>query len=278
MKKMSKLLLGVASLSLLLAGCSSQSASKAANKEEKKEDKVITVASALDSTEKILKIAEKEAEKEGYKIKMVRVNDNVQYNKLLQEKEVDANFSQHGPFMEAYNKANKANLVVVQKVYDAKVGFYSKDYKTIEELPDGGKVAIPNDKSNQGRALAILDEKGLIKLKDGVGYNGTVKDVIENPKNFEFVELDLLNLASAYDEKGMVLVYNYPTYLTKIGLTPADAIFLEKPSEQPFAISVVAREDNKDSKKIKVLKKAVASEPVREYFEKEEKVSLIPSF
>ncbi|MEG2255103.1 MAG: MetQ/NlpA family ABC transporter substrate-binding protein, partial [Vagococcus sp.] len=259
------------------AGCG---AKKEATKESSapKEDKVIKVATALDSSEKILDIANKEAEKEGYKIEVVRVNDNVQYNKLLNDKEVDANFSQHGPYMEEFNKANNGNLVIAQKVYDARVGFYSKDYKKIEDIPDNGKVAIPNDASNQGRALAILDEKGLIKLKEGVGFNGTVKDIVENPKHFEFIEIDLLNLASAYDEKGIVLVYNYPTYLTKIGLTPEDALFLEKPNDNHYAISVAAREDNIDSEKIKVLKKSVASDAVRNYLKEEHGESLVPSF
>lgn len=277
MKKSSKVLLGLLGVSLLLAGCGAKD--NASTKESKtKEDKVIKVATALDSSEKILNIANKEAEKEGYTIEIVRVNDNVQYNKLLNEKEVDANFSQHGPFMEEFNEAQSGNLVIAQKVYDARVGFYSKEYKNVEDIPNGGKVAIPNDASNQGRALAILDEKGLIKLKDGVGFNGTVKDVVENPKEFEFVEIDLLNLASAYDEKGIVLVYNYPTYLTKIGLTPEDALFLEAPNDNHYAISVAAREDNIDTEKIKVLQKSVGSDAVRTYLEEEHGESLVPSF
>ncbi|MEG2709054.1 MAG: MetQ/NlpA family ABC transporter substrate-binding protein, partial [Vagococcus sp.] len=135
MKKRSKVLLSLLGISLLLAGCG---AKKEATKESSapKEDKVIKVATALDSSEKILDIANKEAEKEGYKIEVVRVNDNVQYNKLLNDKEVDANFSQHGPYMEEFNKANNGNLVIAQKVYDARVGFYSKDYKKIEDIPD----------------------------------------------------------------------------------------------------------------------------------------------
>ena len=129
MKKSSKVLLGLLGVSLLLAGCGAKD--NASTKESKtKEDKVIKVATALDSSEKILNIANKEAEKEGYTIEIVRVNDNVQYNKLLNEKEVDANFSQHGPFMEEFNEAQNGNLVIAQKVYDARVGFYSKEYKT----------------------------------------------------------------------------------------------------------------------------------------------------
>ena len=277
MKKAIKLLVSLLGVTVLLAACNAPK--KDATKETtESDDKVIQVATALDSSEKILDIANKEAEKEGYEIKVVRVNDNVQYNKLLNDKEVDANFSQHGPFMEEFNEANDGNLVIAQKVYDARVGFYSKEYKDVADIPNGGKVAIPNDASNQGRALAILDEKGLITLKSDVGFNGTVKDIEENPKEFEFVEIDLLNLASAYDEKGIVLVYNYPTYLTKIGLTPEDALFLEVPNDDHYAISVAAREDNIDSEKIKVLQKSVASEAVREHLKEENGDSLVPSF
>lgn len=260
-------------LLLGVTACGTKKESQEAN-----DDKIITVASALDSSEKILSIANEEAKKQGYTIEMVRVNDNVQYNTLLNNKEVDANFSQHEPFMEEYNAANNGNLVMVQKVYDARVGFYSKEYTDLADIPDGQKVALPNDVSNQGRALAILESNGLIGLKEGVGFDGTVKDITDNPHKFEFVEIDLLNLASAYDEKGMALVYNYPTYLTKIGLTPDDAILLEKPNDGRYAISVAAREDNASTEKIKVLKESVGSDAVRDYLEKEESVALVPSF
>ncbi|MGX6961537.1 MetQ/NlpA family ABC transporter substrate-binding protein [Vagococcus xieshaowenii] len=274
---MKKILLLLSSLAMLLGGCASKNTSEEQSKEQ--DLKVIKVASQMESVADILEIANKEAEKEGYTIEMVRVNDNVQYNKLLNDKEVDANLAQHEPFMQDFNEAYKGNLVIAQPVYDAKVGYYSKEYKTIEDIPNDKKVAIPNDASNQGRALAILDEKGLIKLKDGVSFEGTVKDIVENPKNFEFKEIDLVNLASAYDEADMALVYNYPTYLKKINLTPEDAILLEEPNDNHFAISLVAREDNVDSEAIQVLKKAVASDGVRDYLENEENsVSLIPSF
>lgn len=274
MKKMNKWLLVLIGTALLLGACGTKQESA-----KNTEKKVIKVASQMESVADILKIANVEAEKEGYIIEMVRVNDNVQYNNLLKDKEVDANLAQHEPFMEDYNKANDSHLVVVQPVYDAKVGFYSKAYKKIEDIENNKKVAIPNDSSNQGRALAILEDKGLIKMKKGTGFNGTVKDITENSKKFQFVEIDLVNLASAYDEKNMALIYNYPTYLKKINLTPADAIFLETPNDNHYAISLVAREDNKDSKEVQVLKKAVASKGVKDYLQNEENgVSLIPSF
>lgn len=148
-------------LSIIIAGCG-------ANKKDN-EDKVIKVASQAPPMTDVVKEAAKEAKKDGWEIKLVQVNDNVAYNDMVSSKEADASFAQHKPFMEKYNSERKANLVAIQPIYDAKVGFYSKKYKDINDIPKGTKVAIPNDISNEGRALAILEEQGLIKLKDGVG-------------------------------------------------------------------------------------------------------------
>lgn len=259
---------------IAVVGCGGQ---KKATDTEKKEDKVIKVASHIPSTVEVVELAAKEIEP-GYKVELVQVNDNIQYNELLNAKEIDANFAQHEPFMQKFNEEKNGNLVVVQKIYNAKVGFYSKEYKDIKELPNGAKIALPSDVSNEGRALAILNDAGLIKLKKGVGFNGTIKDVVENPKKIEWVSVDLLNLAEAYNENNIAMVYNYPTYIAKIGLTPKDAILLEKKVDDRFAISLVARKDNKDSDKIKALKKAMTSDNVRELLETTYSETLTPAF
>lgn len=257
-----------------IVGCTGQ---KKAADTEKKEDKVIKVASHIPSTVDIVELAGKNIE-DGYKVELVQVNDNIQYNELLNAKEIDANLAQHEPFMQKFNKEKDGNLVAVQKIYNAKVGFYSKEYKDIKELPEGAKIALPSDVSNEGRALAILDDAGLIKLKEGVGFDGTIKDIVENPKNFDWVSVDLLNLAEAYNEKDIAMVYNYPTYIAKIGLTPKDAILLENKVDDRFAISLVAREDNKDSDKINALKKAMTSDKVRELLETKYGETSTPAF
>lgn len=236
---------------------------------EKKEPQVVKIAAHLPTMVDIIKVAQKEMEKEGYDLQLVQVNDNQQYNELLQNKEVDANFAQHEPFMNKFNEEKKADLVAIQKIYNAKVGFYSKNVTDKKDIPEGSKVAIPSDESNEGRALAILDSEGIIKLKEGVGFNGTVKDVEENPKNLEWLTVDLLNLSETYDEKDVSLVYNYPAYIAKIGLTPKDALFLETNIDERFAIVLAAREDNQDTAEIKALKKAMTSDAVREFLEKE---------
>ena len=243
-----------------------------------KSNQVIKVAAHLPTMVDVIEIAADEAKKDGYTVELVQVNDNIQYNELLKAKEVDANFAQHEPFMQKFNEERNADLVVAQKIYNAKVGFYSKQYKNLAEIPDGATIALPSDVSNEGRALAILAEEGLIKLKDGVGFEGTTKDIVENPKNFKWLSVDLLNLAEAYNESDVALAYNYPAYIAKVGLTPKDALLLEKNIDDRFAISLVAREDNLDSDKIKELKKVMTSDKVRDYLVDEHSDTLVPAF
>lgn len=242
------------------------------------EDTVIKVASHLPPMTDVVTTAADVAKEEGYTIELVQVSDNVQYNRLLADGEVDANFAQHEPYMQAFNEAHDANLVLLDGIYDAKVGFYSKAYDDVEQVPEGAKVALPNDASNEGRALAILHEHGVLTMPEDAGFEGRLGDIVDNPLNLEFVQVDLLNLPSAYDEDGMALVYNYPSYVSKLGLTPADAILLEETVDQRFTISLIAREDNQDSEKIEVLRRAMTSDAVRSFLKEEHSATLIPAF
>ncbi|MCD5002894.1 hypothetical protein IV487_10510 [Enterococcus saccharolyticus] len=248
------------------------------NKKEATDDKVIKVATQLETSAEMVKIAAEVAKKDGWDIQNVSVTDNVAYNDMVNNGEADANFAQHKPFMEQYNEEKDAHLVAVQPMYDVKIGFYSKDYQNVDDIPDGSKVAIPNDPTNEGRALAILEQQGLIKLADGVGVKGRVKDVVENPKNFEWLSVDLLNLSESYQEPNVALMYNYPAYIKKINLTPDDAIFLEQKRDDYFALQIVTREDNQDSEKIKALKKAITSPEVKQFMEDKHGDTMIPSF
>ena len=229
---------------------------------DQKEDKEITVAVQLESSKDILEIAKKEAEKKGYKINIMEVSDNVAYNDAVQHDEADANFAQHQPFMEMFNKEKKADLVAVQPIYYFAGGFYSKEYQDAKDLPENAKVGIPSDPT-----------------KEGVGFNGTVADVVENPKNITFESIDLLNLAKAYDEKDIAMVFCYPAYLEPAGLTTKDAILLEdEEASKHYALQVVTRKGEKDSEKIKVLKEAMTTKEVAEYIKKNSKGANIPAF
>ncbi|MGG5318073.1 MetQ/NlpA family ABC transporter substrate-binding protein [Enterococcus sp. AZ072] len=244
-----------------------------------KDTKEITVAVQLESSKDILEIAKKEAEKKGYTINIMEVSDNVAYNDAVQHEEADANFAQHEPFMKMFNQEKKADLVAVQPIYYFAGGFYSKEYNAANELPDNGKVGIPSDPTNEGRALAILNAKGVIQLKEGVGFDGTIDDVVENPKNLKFERVDLLNLAKAYDESDIAMVFCYPAYLKPIKLTTDDAILLEaEDASKHYALQVVTRDGEKDSEKIKVLKEAMTTKEVADYIKNSSDGANIPAF
>ena len=231
---------------------------------DKGELEVIKVASHVSPMTDILKLLEDQLKEKGYKLELLEVSDNVQANIALKNEEVDANFFQHEPFMQMFNKGNDASLVRVTPVYNALVAFYSKDYDSIDALPEGAVISIPNDVTNRARALRLLATSGAITLSDPDSYDIEVSDIKENPKNFEFKEWDLLNLNEAYQESD--LTFNYPTYIQALDLKPTvNGLLLEPEEDQVFAISLVAREDNKDGEKIKALKEAITSDVVKDF-------------
>lgn len=244
---------------------------------ETEEDTELQVASQTIPMTDVVESAA-EAIEEPYTVEMVEVADNIQYNEALLNEEVDANFAQHEPFMEMFNAERDGNLVAIQPIYNAIVGYYSPIYDSIEDIEDGAEVAIPSDSTNEARALMILEQHDLITLSDDVTYDATVDDIVENPHDFTFTHVDLLNLTSSYED-GVELVFNYPTYIDSIGLTPDDAVFLEEDEDNTFAITLVAREDNQDSEAIQALQEAFTSDEVYEFLsELEAEGHLEPAF
>ncbi|RPA58226.1 hypothetical protein EF384_07545 [Aerococcus agrisoli] len=267
-----QLFTGVLSTAMLLAACgngseatesTAASASESVTETASSEDTVIKVASHTTPMTDIVEIAASVVE-EPYTIELVEVSDNIQYNEAVFNDEADANFAQHEPFMEVFNEERGADLVAIQPIYNAVVGFYAPEYETIDDIEDGAEVAIPSDATNEARALHILDAQGLIDVPDETFV--TVDDITSNPKNLTFTPVDLLNLNAAYQD-GVDLVFNYPTYIAEIDLTPADAIFLEEDDTNRFALQVVTREGNADSEKIQALKKAFTSQEVYDFLE-----------
>lgn len=270
MKKLSAVLLALLFVLIACAKPSTENNSTEANIEnsnnetvENKDLEVIKVASHTEPMTTILELISDDLEKEGYKLELVPVTDNVQANVLVNNKEADANFFQHEPFMTAFNKGNNGTLVKVTPVYNALVSFYGKDVESLDSLKDGAVVAVPNDPTNLARALRLLAKAGLIKL-DNDGYEVTQANISENPKNLKINEWGLLNLNEAYNESD--ITFNYPTYIDKIGLKPTeDGLVFEEDGDQTFAISLVARQDNKDSEKIQALAKAINSPEVKQF-------------
>ena len=274
MKKLLSIVASLLALVLVLTACSSKTSEK---KEEKKENKTIKVAAHISPMTDMLELIKEDLQKEGYTLEIVKVSDNVQANVALANKEIDANFFQHEPFMKQYNEKNKTNLVAVQRVYNSIPAFYSNDIKTIKDLKDGADVAIPSDASNMARALRLLAHGGLITLNDPNSYNVTVKDIKDNPKHLKFTEVGLLNLSDAYAEKD--LIFNYPSYIAKLKLTPMkDGLLLEDKGDFTYAGVLVAREDNKDDAKVQAVRKALTSEKIKNFLEKDYNGKAIVAF
>ncbi|MGZ0039851.1 MetQ/NlpA family ABC transporter substrate-binding protein [Paenibacillus ottowii] len=279
MKTNLKLLTLLAVVMLLVAGCGGQkqAAQETTTKGAASQKEVtLKVATLIPPMTDVLDIVKPLLKKDGVNLEIVVLSDNIQPNNALASHEVDANFFQHAPFMQQYNESNKSDLVAVKPIYNAIYGAYSKKYKNIKDLPEGATIAIANDPANTGRSLVMMEQNGLIKLKEGVGYNATQADIIENKKKFVFKEVDLLMLARSLDDVDMAAMY--PAYAKPLGLTPKkDALITEK-DDTHFAINLVARKDNADSDAIQKLAKRMTGPEVRKFFEDNYKDSVVPAF
>ena len=224
----------------------------------------------------ILKAIAPLLEAQGIKLEIKEFTDYVQPNVQLAEKQLDANFFQHQPYLDDQNKNNGTDLVSVTKVHVEPFGAYSKKIKSIDELADGAKVAIPNDATNGGRALILLAKNGLITLKDDTNITSTKADITENKKNLEIIELDAAMLPRQLDEVDLALINT--NYALEAKLVPTkDALFIES-GDSPYANILVSRPDNKDSDAIKKLAAALNSPEAKKFIEEKYEGAIIPAF
>lgn len=186
-KWLAPVLVGI--LAIGIAGCGTDSSSKE-----------IRIGATAGPHAEVVEAVAKEAAKEGINVKVVEFSDYVTPDKALAEGDLDLNSYQHVPFMENFNKNNNANLVSIGKTILMRMGLYSNQVKSVDEIPDGAVVAIPNDPTNGGRGLALLAKAGLITLKEGVGFKATPADVVSNPKNLQIRELEAAQLPRSLDD------------------------------------------------------------------------------
>lgn len=224
----------------------------------------------------ILKFIQPKLKEQGVNLEVQEFTDYVQPNVQVNEKQLDANFFQHKPYLEDFNKGQNMNLVPVVAVHIEPFGAYSKKIKSVDEIADGATIALPNDPTNSGRALALLEKNGVIKLKEGAGISGTVKDVVENKKNLKFKEVEAAMLPRVLEEVDLALINT--NYALEAKLVPTkDALFIED-KDSPYANFLVARPDNKDSEAIQKLAKELNSPEVKKFIEDEYKGAIIPAF
>ncbi|MEC0257578.1 D-methionine-binding lipoprotein MetQ precursor [Paenibacillus sp. GM2FR] len=280
---MKKWTLALISLTLVtvLAACGSKPADNAAEPGGTtgggaQETVTLKVGASPSPHAKILEHVKPALEKEGVNLEIVEFTDYVLPNTQVDSKEIDANFFQHKPYLDNEIKERKLDLESVIAVHVEPLGAYSKTITSADELKDGAVVAIPNDPSNAGRALTLLSKNGVIKLEDETKLEATAKDIVENPKNLEFKEVEAAMLPRMLDELDLAVINT--NYALEAGLDPTkDALFIED-KENPYANLLVARPDNKDSDAIQKLAKALTSEDVKTFIEEEYKGAVIPAF
>ena len=228
----------------------------------KKEDpNTVSVGTIAGPETELMQVAKQVAkQKYGLNVKIVTFTDYTMPNQALADGNIDVNEFQHLPFLEAQVKAHGYDLVPVGKTFLYPMALYSKKVKTLSALQDGAKIAIPNDPSNEARALLLLQKAKLITLKSNVSINATPNDIAKNPKHFEFVELDAAQLPRSLGDVSLAVINT--NYAIPAGLSPSKDALFEESTDSPYVNIFVARKDDQNAKKVQELVQAFQSEAV----------------
>jgi D-methionine transport system substrate-binding protein len=255
---------------------STSDAVKDASKDESKGEVTIKVGAAVVPHAEILNFIKPKLKQDGINLEVVTLDDEAQLNPALNEKQIDANYFQHVPYLDSVSKEKGYEFLVAAKVHVEPIGFYSEKLKSKDELKEGAKIAIPNNPSNEFRALALLQTNGLIKLKDGISdFKATPRDIAENPKKLKFVEVESPQLTrSLPDVDGAVINTNY---ILEAKIDPNTALFRED-ANSPYANIIVVRKGDENRPEIKKLGEYLTSPDVKKFIQEKYGVAVVPAF
>ncbi|MDI6601689.1 MAG: MetQ/NlpA family ABC transporter substrate-binding protein [Thermoanaerobacteraceae bacterium] len=264
----------------LVSGCGSSNTQPAGQPQNQpaqgQEEITLKVGATPVPHAEILEFVKPMLKEKGINLEIVEFTDYVQPNKALDEGSIDANFFQHVPYMDEFAKNNNMELVALVKVHVEPMGVYSKKIKSLDELKDGATISIPNDPTNEGRALLLLQKNGLIKLKDSASLTATPVDIAENPKNLKFSELDAAQLPRTLQDVDASVINT--NFALEAGLNPLkDAIAIED-KDSPYANVLTVRPDNKDDQAIKTLGEVLNSPEVKKFIEDKYQGAIVPAF
>ena len=266
-------LAAVAILGLGLSACGKTDKDSASTND--KSDKVIVVGATANPHAEILNdVVKPLLAKKGYKLEVKVFNDYILPNKALSDKSLDANYYQHIPYLEEYNAKNHTDLIPTVKVHVEPMGIYSDKVKDLKKLKDGAVISVPNDPTNESRALKLLDKEGIIKVADKKLL--TKNDITSNPKKVEIKELAAEQLPATLKDVDAAVINS--NYALQGKLNPVkDSLALES-KDSPYSNVIVIRPDEKNSPKIKALDEAITSPEVKKFIEEKYKGAIIPSF
>ena len=227
----------------------------------------------------ILAAAEPVLNEAGYTLKIVEYTDYVQPNLALEAGELDANYFQHGPYLEQFNEEQGTDLVSAGTIHYEPFGIYAGKTASLEELADGATVAVPNDTTNEARALLLLEAQGLLKLKEGAGLDATRNDIEENPKNLEILEVEAAQIPLSLQDVDIAVING--NYAIDAGLKVSDALAVEA-SDSEAAVTygnvVAVRNGDENSDKTKALVEALKSDTVKEFIDETYAGAVVPMF
>ncbi|WP_141992629.1 MetQ/NlpA family ABC transporter substrate-binding protein [Bacillus sp. B4EP4a] len=277
MKKIKWLSVTILTIALLVLGaCGNNEQTGSESKGDKDEVVTLKISAASIPHAEILEFIAPDLEKQGVKLDVVISTDGIQTNQQTANKELDANFFQHTPYLEQVNKDSGLNLVNVKGVHIEPFGVYSKKIKSIEELSDGAKVAIPKDPVNFSRALQLFAANNIIELDGSKSGDYTIEDITKNDKKIEFIAVDSPLLVHSLDDVEASAINT--NYALEGGLKPLDDALIIEGKDSPYVNILVARPDNKDDKAIQKLANALTTEKVKEFILDKYEGAVVPAF
>ncbi|MEK8129214.1 MetQ/NlpA family ABC transporter substrate-binding protein [Paenibacillus filicis] len=267
----------------LAAACGSAPASNAGTQKpaapagaDSKKEVTLKIGAAAVPHAEILNQVKPKLKEQGVNLEVIVFDDEGQLNPALKDKKVDGNYFQHVPYLDSVKKEKGYDFTVTSKVHVEPIGFYSSKLKSKDEIKDGAKIGIPNNPSNEYRALVLLQQQGLIKLKSGLTtYEATPKDIVENPKNLKFVEADSATLPRALpDLDGAIINTNL---VLEAKIDPKSALFRED-ANSPYANVVVVRKGDESRDEVKKLDAALKTPELKKFITDKYGVAVVPAF
>lgn len=265
-------------LAVVLTGAFVVSALAGCGKSTSADDKVIKVAASATPHAEILEQAKPLLEAKGYDLQVTVFDDYVQPNEVVESGDFDANYFQHIPYLESFNEEKGTHLVNAGGIHYEPFGIYPGTKASLDELADGDSIAVPNDTTNEARALLLLQDNGIITLKEDAGLTATKNDIVENPYNVDIVELEAAQVPRVKDEVSFMVLNG--NYALEAGFSVAkDAIAYEKADSEAAKtyVNVIAvKEGNENSDKIKALVEVLTSQEIKDYINNTYDGAVIP--
>ncbi len=292
-KKLFSLALAAALSLTLLAGCSGgtqPSASPSTEPSETPSASTPTESTPVENVKlrvgasptphaEILEFAKSLLAEQGVDLEIVEFDDYVLPNTAVEEGDLDANYFQHLPYLENFNAENGTHLVSVGAIHYEPFGIYAGKTASLADLPDGATISVPNDGTNEARALLLLEQEGLIKLKEDAGLNATKESIVENPHNYEIVELEAKLLPETLQDVDISVING--NYAIGAGLKVADALATESAEglgASTFANIIAVKEGNEDNAAVKALLDVLQSDAVKAFIEETYQGAVVPVF